>query len=311
MPRSDRGIIVAIGGLALLIGGVWYGLDQQSVYEQEAKDRHADYTRRAADQIERVCLARPASQKAYCIKEAVGEYRLKARDNEREHKDLVAQQTAALWAGTMGIAALLGMFLSAIGVALVYTTFRETQRAADAAHDANRPWLEVCVCVNEIVLDHGGVSASINFQILNRGNSPATYAVTILRLGVLSRAGDPYYVEERGDDPALTKVKGALGRLRKRDRLYGTTIFPEGHETKDKRASINIRELDAVRGPLRRQLNLYLAAAVHYRFGGRTGETLVSFAVHTRGPPIDYDHLPAEFERSYVLLKETGNAYAR
>lgn len=128
MLGSYRSIIIAVAGLALLSGGVWYGLDQESLYRQESDQRHADYSRRAADQIQRACGATALAQKPNCIKEAVSEYRLKQRDNQREYEDLVAQKTSALWTSLMGVAALIGMFLSAVGVALVYTTFSEAKK---------------------------------------------------------------------------------------------------------------------------------------------------------------------------------------
>ena len=108
----------------------WYGLGQQSKYQYEAESGHADYTRRATEVIPKGCLAHAARsvEKSNCIKKAVSEYRLKVRDNDREYRDLVAQQTSALWTGIMGIAALIGIALSALGVALVWTTFQETKR---------------------------------------------------------------------------------------------------------------------------------------------------------------------------------------
>lgn len=108
--------------------GVWYGLDRQAAYEQEARYESADYGKHIADQIRKACVNPAAPEEANCLKKGLAEYRLKSHDNQREYDDLAAQRTSALWTSIMGVAALIGMGLSAIGVALVYTTFNETRR---------------------------------------------------------------------------------------------------------------------------------------------------------------------------------------
>ena len=128
MVRSDWGIVFAVVGIATLFGSVGYGLNRQAFYEQEAQDRGANYAARAANQIEQSCLGIAPPQKTKCLKVAAPEYRLKIRDNQREQDDLAAQQTSALWTKIMGVVAVFGTALSAIGVALVWTAFIETKR---------------------------------------------------------------------------------------------------------------------------------------------------------------------------------------
>lgn len=132
-----------------MVVGLGYGLSQQAAHEQEAKQRSADYAKYAADQIKQTCVwtGSPPLEQARCIKGAVAEYRLKTRDNQREYEDLAAQRTSAPWTGIMGLAAVIGMALSAIGVALVYTTFNETRltnRICDeggcSIHQASDGW---------------------------------------------------------------------------------------------------------------------------------------------------------------------------
>lgn len=128
MSRGYRLLIVALAGLITIGGSVGYGLLQQTRYEQEAEHRRADYARNTADQIRQSCAPITPPQQAKCLANGGKEYALKTRDNQREYDDLVAQKTSALWTGIMGIAALLGMLLSAVGVLLVWTTFQETKR---------------------------------------------------------------------------------------------------------------------------------------------------------------------------------------
>jgi hypothetical protein len=128
MPRGYRIAVFAAFGIGALCAGVVYGLNQQVFYEQEAQRRGADYAKRAADKVKQSCFGESASEKRKCAEIEASEYRLKIRDNQREQDDLAAQQTSALWTSLMGLAALIGMALSAVGVALVWTTFNETKR---------------------------------------------------------------------------------------------------------------------------------------------------------------------------------------
>lgn len=137
MLKGYRSIVVALVGLAAIGGGVGFGLLQQSRYVQEAEHRRTDYARHAADQIRQGCASIAPPQQAQCLVDAVDEYAIKARDNQREYDDLVAQRKSALWTSIMGVAALLGMFLSAVGVLLVWTTFRETKRTNQIAMREN------------------------------------------------------------------------------------------------------------------------------------------------------------------------------
>ncbi len=120
--------IVGVLALGTIGGGAWYGLDWQATYQQESKRKAADYAERAADQERQSCIGSPAIEKANCVEKARTEYDLKSRDNQREYDDLVAQHKAALWASVMGMAALIGMALSLVGIVLVYRTFMETKR---------------------------------------------------------------------------------------------------------------------------------------------------------------------------------------
>jgi hypothetical protein len=110
-----------------MVGGVWYGLDSQASYQQEARRLSVDYAKLAGDKVQQACLGSTTVERGKCIKETAAEYRLDVRDKQREYGELVAQKTSALWTSIMGIAALIGMALSAIGVALVYTTFAEAR----------------------------------------------------------------------------------------------------------------------------------------------------------------------------------------
>lgn len=117
-------------GFASVAGLAGYGFVQQDVYVQEAQHKAADYAEYAAHQKQQACIriAAREPEKEQCFADAQAEYELKTRDNRRDYDDLVAQRKSALWTAIMGMAALIGMALSAIGVFLVKQTFDETRR---------------------------------------------------------------------------------------------------------------------------------------------------------------------------------------
>jgi|GEM_PF-3111326 len=137
---------------ALVLGGGLYSLRQQVAYDQEAQHRIAHYSEYSSEEIANACLGLPSLDQEVCVEKATKRADLEQREYERGELDLVAQQKMALWTAIMGIAALIGMALSVIGVWLVWTTFRETRRQAQIAQDnleayreAERGHLEVHV----------------------------------------------------------------------------------------------------------------------------------------------------------------------
>ncbi|UUL82233.1 hypothetical protein [Sphingomonas qomolangmaensis] len=122
---------VASGGIASFVA---YGLFQQSAYEQEAQRNATDYAKNAADKIRQSCFSISLIEEADCIRKALPEYNVETAKQRHDAADLVAQQRSALWTSIMGIAALIGMALSALGVALVWITFREQRRITNLAH---------------------------------------------------------------------------------------------------------------------------------------------------------------------------------
>lgn len=173
------GIFASIVGLGTVGGGICYGLFEQIAYSDRAYDSSAHYAEYASDRVTQACLKSDdgAKEKANCLHQAASEHRIAARDKQREYEDLIAQQKSALWTMIMGIAALIGMAFSVVGIVLVWTTFRETRRAADAGHDANRPWVDIVPSVlagSAFTWDDRGCSAPISVYMRNFGNSPAT-----------------------------------------------------------------------------------------------------------------------------------------
>lgn len=127
--------------------------------------------------MRKACNVIPSGETADCIRKAVSEYRFKARDNQREYSDLVAQQTSSLWTAIMGMAALIGMILSAIGVALVWRTFRETKASNQIAQRAFdyqvRPWIKVNQSIRQPIFSEANIFVTLEVKCTNAGSSPA------------------------------------------------------------------------------------------------------------------------------------------
>lgn len=164
--------------------GVTSGLIQQAAYNQSAANRNANYSEYTAAQIDQSCTVVTKLEKPVCVKKAAAEHRLQARDKQREYDDLAAQQTSALWTSIMGIAALIGMGFSAVGVALVYITFRETRRSADAGHKtydialaAHRPWISITLHLEGAQVVSGLLQIDYRIGYKNIGQTVAQFFV--------------------------------------------------------------------------------------------------------------------------------------
>lgn len=132
MPRGYRHFITALVGLTAAISLFWLVEDFSSIssrIENEAADRADEYQKDAQSYKQRRCLGLGLPEAEECQRKTDQT----ARENQRIELDLAAQRVTAWWTQIMGAAALVGMSLSVVGVWLVYTTFRETRRAAQIA----------------------------------------------------------------------------------------------------------------------------------------------------------------------------------
>jgi hypothetical protein len=188
MPRGNWVNVAKVAGLATLAVLAIFGLRQLQAYgdelEQYAAYRSDVHRQNAEYRIERVCPTAPS--KVDCINEA----RQTKRENQREEQDLAAQKVTAWWTQVMGIAALIGMGLSAVGVWLVKTTFDETRKSNAIAQRAllieNRPWLVVnsinTESVDVVSIETAdnvkiGIVVRFEYEFENIGKIPASHFI--------------------------------------------------------------------------------------------------------------------------------------
>lgn len=112
--------------------------NQVARYDHNANVRVQEYAEYTSRKVAETCVRIPSQDRIACLNEAFEAQ----REYENIQVDLAAQNKSALWASVMGAAAVIGMFLSAVGVFLVKTTFNETRKAADAAVENLRIYRE-------------------------------------------------------------------------------------------------------------------------------------------------------------------------
>ena len=167
MSRGSWRTIIKVAGLTVLAFAAvslfssltWHS----TALENEASNRSNIHRQNAHDRIEWVCPT--AISQPDCIDET----NQAARENEREEQDLAAQKITAWWTKVMGIAALIGMGLSAAGVWLIKTTFDEARRGNEIALAAAsfEFGAEIRIRSGRLTLDHDAII--LDMEIINTG----------------------------------------------------------------------------------------------------------------------------------------------
>jgi hypothetical protein len=166
--RLIRGGIIASIICAVIIV---FGFLQAANYERQANDKRAEYSEYTNEKVAQTCIRMTAVERLKCVNEA---FEAK-RNYEANQYDLEAQRKSAFWAFIMGAAAVIGMALSAVGVWLVKTTFRETQQANVIARNAQRAWVTLKAKPEAIKRREGyGLHIRATFVAENIGGTAAT-----------------------------------------------------------------------------------------------------------------------------------------
>jgi hypothetical protein len=121
----------AVAALVVTVLPISFGLWQQSEYKREADQQARENARNTDQYVRDRCVPLTPIAQADCTRQA----RREEQGQTRDAHDLYAQRSMALWTSLMGSAAIIGMALSSIGVFLVWTTFREARRTANASID--------------------------------------------------------------------------------------------------------------------------------------------------------------------------------
>jgi hypothetical protein len=266
---AKLGLFIALAISASAIGWGWnYGLTQELTYEQEARQAHANYTRNGCNEIAKPKPQVASVKKAESEPCAPNEKAQQENDNRRDYADLVAQRSSALWAKIMGIAALIGMGLSLVGVALVWTTFRETRKANRIAEKSQRAWVTMNVVGAKLhnTIDYASITFSIDVH--NSGNSAATNIM----------AG--YAFSRMGEDTVdfIDKVRLWDGSFQEIERVIEMSDCPPGISVRESIPTMVDYPLGDQGKPKR--MSVAIAIKIKYDFvGGGKGRTVQTFWV--------------------------------
>ena len=184
MFRGYRNIIATVAGLAIVASAIFLLIRDlstvDSAYRHSAANASIKYQADANSNIKERCLSATAFAEEDCTAKAYEA----AREGQRKEQELAAQNITAWWTKIMGIAALIGMALSAVGVWLVKTTFDETRKANDIARTTAYRQLRPYVYFDKADFQtikptpislNGGI---VQILVKNYGQTPA-YDVTI------------------------------------------------------------------------------------------------------------------------------------
>jgi hypothetical protein len=266
--------IIAFGLVAAsaLGAGGWViseATESQTLIEQEAAQKAAAYAYRARIRIERDCVRLSSAEKHECVHEAAEA----ARKGAHDERNLEAQLVTSVWTHYMGLAAIGGTAFGIIGIFLVLGTFRENKRVADAAHDANRPWIEVSAKVKDIWAGHNGASADIDIKMVNRGNSPATDVSLLVEMM-------PFPAGQLADTgPILGKMNERLRNMDSRRPHSGAAIFPDSEETDVLIAEVGAEVVAVASDNGTGALRYLVAVGTSYMFGEKHCHTVKCYDI--------------------------------
>lgn len=123
-------------GVALVFASlVTFGGIQQKIYFDIASSHAIASRQNALVEIRASCAAQPSPD--MCRTAALAA----ARAEQRDEYDLYSQRTMALWTAIMGIMAITGAALSAIGIYLVWRTWDATREAAESSRKTLRSYI--------------------------------------------------------------------------------------------------------------------------------------------------------------------------
>ncbi len=166
---------------ALLI----YGLLDSANYDRQANAKAREYSRYTGDKVAETCIGIPRPDRINCLYDAMDAQ----SEFSYNQADLAAQRQSTLWAKIMAAAAIVGMILSALGVWLVYTTFKETKRSADLIVEQARAYVSFSG-------DTGGTvtltqdAIFLKFFLENSGQTAAQNVTLAISLKLISMNGD-------------------------------------------------------------------------------------------------------------------------
>lgn len=142
MSKSDRRIIIGLGGLIVLlvIGALWH-VSSYNQNQREHREKAASYEIHSDDRNSRCAKHVTVFERIACLVENV----TADQEQERGRADLHAQQDMATWSVALLWASGIGIVVSAGGIVLIYATLIETRNMTLATRqigeNQTRAWM--------------------------------------------------------------------------------------------------------------------------------------------------------------------------
>ena len=174
----NRGFVATLVVLAIVAASLFFLIRDlsmvDSAYSHAATDASVEYERNTQAYIKETCFTPSGLKEPDCAAKA---YEAE-REGQRKEQDLAAQNITAWWTKVMGIAAMIGMALSAVGVWLVKKTFDATRRSNEIASDTteaeNRAWIKVTPRLSRVHVWNEAIQIqNLEIKIENVGDSVA------------------------------------------------------------------------------------------------------------------------------------------
>jgi len=166
----------------------------------------------------------------------------------------------------------------------LFGTLAATQKAASAAHNDQRPWIEMIIMPISLTRDKKGVKLSLEIQVENVGHTPATavFPYSELLLSVVGEKGN----SQEDANKAFRKNFELATKMKFGNPLFPgrKKTFPISHRIEEKDLAPRLA-LDLPDG----RYTFHLGAGVSYPFAGGMGETTALFLVWRKGEPVAFN----------------------
>lgn len=208
MSNSYRNVILAFAGLILAANAQPIGNGAGSNSTAAQRDQNTAENANIAVGISRMGSALEAQNTKTDPYE-------KER-NEREIRDLQAQENSAYWAGAMFYATCVAVILSIVGIFLIYITFRAQRNGNDIAKDTAALQLRPYVMLTDDKLGDGKLEVGeiFYFAIRNFGQTPARNLQLRRSWNIVNRPIGDIYLELTESEPETYGLIGPNQKLR-------------------------------------------------------------------------------------------------
>ena len=285
MPRGYRYVILAAFGWLVLLGNS----EQNRRSDYRHSQQHTPAKPAAApepnhppspDQTGKHCYGTSQpwlSCDAISAQAAINQ----ARDADKQARDADKQASVVWWQFGVGALTLAAAVAAAI---FAWRAAHHTRRSADAAHEANRPWIDVSIIIDGISVAYNktGYDLNIALTFYNDGNSPANHVqeyIDGIFIDDIPR-NDKEIFDISNREPFLQSRADFVASKLSSNNKTGPTVCPNREQTIYVQVTL---PWDLEKGYP--STAAWLTVGVRYSFPDGVGESIKLFVVRSFGFP--------------------------